>query len=67
MLLLQIENLGLESIFNDEIIASVIIEGLLHQCYLFVINGPNFRKKDIIIGDNFVEKEKIDVIYFYIG
>ncbi|MCX6160240.1 MAG: ATP-binding protein, partial [Ignavibacteriae bacterium] len=34
-------------IFNDEIVASAILDRLLHHSYPFLINGKSFRLKYI--------------------
>ncbi len=47
------------SIFNDEVIAAVIIDRLLHHCHLFIINGLSYRIKDKVREGNLVEKEEI--------
>lgn len=35
-------------IFNDDIVASAVLDRLLHHSYPFLINGKSFRLKDII-------------------
>ncbi len=35
-------------IFQDDVVASAILDRLLHHCYPFFINGKSFRVKDII-------------------
>jgi DNA replication protein DnaC len=34
-------------IFNDEVVASAILDRLLHHCYPFIINGKSFRLKNM--------------------
>lgn len=34
-------------IFNDEVVASAILDRLLHHCYPFLINGKSFRLKNM--------------------
>jgi len=34
-------------IFNDDIVASAILDRLLHHSYPFLINGPSWRTKDL--------------------
>ena len=36
------------SIFQDEVVASAILDRLLHHCYPFFIQGKSFRMKDIL-------------------
>jgi len=35
-------------IFTDDVVASAILDRLLHHCYPFLINGKSFRLKNII-------------------
>jgi DNA replication protein DnaC len=35
-------------IFNDDIVASAILDRLLHHSYPFLINGKSFRMKNIV-------------------
>ena len=39
-------------IFNDDIIASAILDRLLHHSYPFLINGPSWRTKDLTGSKN---------------
>ena len=34
-------------IFGDEVVASAILDRLLHHSYPFLINGPSYRMKDL--------------------
>jgi len=34
------------TVFGDEVIASAILDRLLHHCYIIPINGPSYRTKD---------------------
>jgi DNA replication protein DnaC len=38
-------------IFNDDVVASAILDRLLHHCYPFFINGDSFRLKNMIKSD----------------
>ncbi len=35
-------------IFNDDVIATAILDRLLHHSYPFLINGPSYRMKDLM-------------------
>lgn len=35
-------------IFNDDVIATAILDRLLHHSYPFLINGPSYRMKDLL-------------------
>jgi DNA replication protein DnaC len=37
---------GWGKVFGDEVIASAILDRLLHQSHIFAINGPSYRLKD---------------------
>ncbi len=37
---------GWGRVFGDEVIASAILDRLLHQSHIFAINGPSYRLKD---------------------
>ena len=37
---------GWGKLFGDEVLASAILDRLLHQSHIFAINGPSFRLKD---------------------
>lgn len=39
-------------IFGDDIIASAILDRLLHHCHIFAITGPSYRTKDKTIKKN---------------
>ena len=36
------------SIFNDDVIATAILDRLLHHSHPFLINGPSYRMKDLL-------------------
>ncbi|AYV25170.1 transposase [Streptomyces sp. ADI95-16] len=36
------------SVFGDEVLASAILDRLLHHCDVVSINGPNYRLKNRI-------------------
>jgi DNA replication protein DnaC len=37
---------GWGKLFDDEVLASAILDTLLHQSHIFAINGPSYRLKD---------------------
>ena len=37
---------GWGKVFGDEVIASAVLDRLLHQSHIFAINGPSYRLKD---------------------
>jgi DNA replication protein DnaC len=37
---------GWGKLFGDEVLASAILDRLLHQSHIFAINGPSYRLKD---------------------
>jgi DNA replication protein DnaC len=37
---------GWGKLFGDEVLASSILDRLLHQSHSFAINGPSYRLKD---------------------
>jgi DNA replication protein DnaC len=37
---------GWGKLFGDEVLASAILDRLLHQSHIFSINGPSYRLKD---------------------
>ena len=36
-------------VFSDEVLATAILDRLLHHCDVISINGPSFRLKDRIV------------------
>jgi DNA replication protein DnaC len=34
-------------IFGDEVVATAILDRLLHHCYPFLINGKSYRMKEL--------------------
>ena len=36
------------AIFNDDVIATAILDRLLHHSHPFLINGPSYRMKDLL-------------------
>lgn len=57
-------------IFNDDVIATAILDRLLHHAHPFLINGPSWRMKDLLQknktksknggDDNHIQKQKIE-------
>ena len=47
-------------IFGDEVVASAILDRLLHHSYPFLINGPSYRMKDLKQkrAENSIENDK---------
>lgn len=41
---------GWGKLFGDEVLASAILDRLLHQSHIFAINGPSYRLKDKLSG-----------------
>jgi DNA replication protein DnaC len=51
-------------IFGDEVVASAILDRLLHHSYPFLINGPSYRMKDLKQKrvENSIENDKNQII-----
>ena len=51
-------------IFGDEVVASAILDRLLHHSYPFLINGPSYRMKDLKQkrAENSIENDKNQII-----
>lgn len=48
---------GWGKVFGDEVIASAILDRLLHVSHIFAINGPSYRLKDKLAGRPEVEEQ----------
>ena len=44
-------------IFGDEVIATAILDRLLHHCYVFLINGKSYRMRELFEKNVKIEKE----------
>ena len=46
--LLTVKQINDWQIFNDDVIATAILDRLLHHSHPFLINGPSYRMKDLL-------------------
>ena len=47
-------------IFNDDVVATAILDRLLHHSYPFLIDGPSWRMKKLI-GNKKIDNKKSDL------
>ena len=45
-------------VFGDEVVASAILDRLLHHSYPFLINGPSYRMKELFKKKNEKREKK---------